>query len=662
MMEQKPPIGPSRKFPIEGDSSALSKTDAIWRGILESSLDGLVLLHKEGTIEQANEIAADQLDRHGKSVIGTNYFSLLPPDLQSKRKEQIDLALSSTRALHWEDEWNQRFFSNTAFGVKDGESVVVTSRESTELKIHQESAQNKHARLQTLKELRYWNSLYRALLELALDGILIVGNTGQVVTYNKRFVDIWNVTEEMMRPEASAENRLQWFMSQIENPENFLERILFLHANPSETGFDEIVFKNGHRVERYSVGIVDEGNVYHGRIWYFRDVTERRQAEELHLRLRAQLHQSQKMDALGQLAGGVAHDVNNALAVIVGAAELLLDGRKPEEAREKFTKMILQASERAGDLTKKLLAFARKSPEETHPVDMKTVIEDTAAILRHTVDRNIQIFVDDRASATTVMGDEALLQTSILNLGINASQAMQSGGTITFVLDNITLDRDYCQMAQFSVEPGQYLQIAVCDTGSGIPLESLPRIFEPFFTTKDRGKGTGLGLAVVYGAIQKHRGAITVYSHVGDGTIFHVYLPVSEKSVIPRTEAAITHGTGTVLVIDDDELIRATTRTMLSDLGYEVFEASNGVEGMKVLEELPNQIDLALVDMVMPVMNGREVINEIHKLDNRIPIVVSSGFSKEGEWAELKACGAVAFLRKPFRRAELARAIAESIR
>ncbi len=392
------------------------------------------------------------------------------------------------------------------------------------------------------------------------------------------------------------------------------------------------------------------------------DITERRRAEEEKEKLQFQLIQAQKMEAIGQLAGGVAHDFNNLLGGIIGAGELMrIKGNLSGEQNE-YLSMILAASESAGKLTQKLLAFSRKGAKASTTIDCAKVIQDTSEILKHTLDKNIMIIVENKAENTSLVGDDSLLQNALINIGINASHAMPQGGTLTFTLKNIDLDKTYCDASPFEIKPGAYLEISIRDTGCGMPPEILSHIFEPFFTTKEKGKGTGLGLAMVYGAVQKHGGAVSAYSEVGIGTVFHLYLPVSLDSFPLKTASeTLPRGSETVLLIDDEELIRMTARRMLESLGYTVLLAPDGREGVRLFAEKKESIDLIILDMIMPHMGGREAFEQLKKIDPGIPLIIASGFAKEEDVEWLKEQGLSGFLQKPFRSAELASTVHEAL-
>ena len=373
------------------------------------------------------------------------------------------------------------------------------------------------------------------------------------------------------------------------------------------------------------------------------------------------LRQSQKMDAIGQLAGGIAHDFNNMLSGIMGAAELLRVKAGP--ANQPLVKIISTAAGRARDLILKLMAFSRKEKVAFSPLDIHAVIDDTAAILKRTIDKKIAIFQHLDAEPHTVMGDLSLIQNSLLNIGINAGHAMPEGGTLSFSTRAIQLDDVFCQQSPFEIRPGWFIEVAVRDTGCGIEPANIKRIFEPFYTTKQQGKGTGLGLAAVYGTVIQHGGAISVYSEVGRGTEFHLLLPLCQgcRDEMTAPDAKAITGHGCILVIDDEPIVRMTARLMLERLGYRTLEAADGQEGVDLYREHGEAIDLVLLDMLMPVMEGVECFRLLRRQNPAVRIIISSGFSRDVDLTEMKKEGLCAFIRKPYNLAELSREVARAL-
>ena len=404
-----------------------------------------------------------------------------------------------------------------------------------------------------------------------------------------------------------------------------------------------------------------------GILYYFQgillDITERKEYEEAQRKLTEQLHHSQKMDAIGQLAGGVAHDFNNALSAIMNSAELIKSVNLSKDKQKEILNIIILATERARELTDKLLAFSRKKIKNKAKISCVKVINDTISILGHTLDKKVKLSFINKATEYFIIGNDSLLQNALVNMGINASHAMLNGGELLFSLANISLDENYCRLSPFNLNPGNYIEISVRDTGAGIKPEDMSRIFEPFFTTKEHGKGTGLGLAMVYGMVQELDGAITVYSELGVGTVFHIYLPVlSDVESVSEISNEVLSGEGTILLIEDEELIRETGRALMESLGYRVLVAENGLEGFNLFIENQEIIDIIILDMIMPVMNGKETFLKIREMNATVPIIISSGFTKDKDFDVFSDYEVSGFLQKPFSRVELSEIIWKNMR
>ena len=404
-----------------------------------------------------------------------------------------------------------------------------------------------------------------------------------------------------------------------------------------------------------AVPVFDEEGFLKKVVVNFYDITELKTIEE-------ELIHSRKMDAIGQLAGGVAHDFNNMLAGIMSSAELLKSRFSAESIENTYIDMILHSSQRAADLNSKLLSFARKGKAVSTPINVHAVLDDAVGILERSVDKRIRITTRKTAKYHTVTGDNSQLQNAFLNLCINAANAMPGGGEIFISTENIDLDDSFCRTCPFNVVPGNYVYIEVRDSGVGIPPENLKKIFEPFFTTRPKGKGTGLGLASVYGTLQQHHGAISVYSEEGVGTSFHLYLPISE-GVVPlyKKEEKIVSGSGRILLVDDEEIIRITAKEMLKDMNYEVLTAQNGQEALELYRVNSSRIDLVILDMVMPDMNGREVFPLIREINPEAKVIISSGFTKFEDLNAMNEQGLCGFIRKPYRKSELSRIVSDTL-
>lgn len=396
-----------------------------------------------------------------------------------------------------------------------------------------------------------------------------------------------------------------------------------------------------------------------GSVLVFRDITQSKRMDE-------QLHQARKMDVIGQLAGGVAHDFNNMLGGIIGNAELLSFSIPVDSSLRKYVDTIIKGAERAADLTRKLLAFSRKAMIVTTPLDIHEQIKSAISLLERSIDPRIKIITRLEASSRIVASDPTLIQNAFLNLAINSRDAMPEGGSITFATSNIMLEAEYCIKQPYRIDPGMYLEISVSDTGCGMTREVTSKIFEPFFTTKPVGQGTGLGLSAVYGTVKDHNGSINVYSEPGLGTVFKIYLPVDSTNPVSGEEKESGYETpeknGCILVVDDEAIIRTTAHALLSAIGYDVIPASDGDEAIEAFLIDRERISAVLLDIVMPKMNGRDVYHKIREIDPDIPVIFSSGFSSEGIISDLTEIGAAAFIQKPYRQTSLAKILDEILK
>ncbi len=386
------------------------------------------------------------------------------------------------------------------------------------------------------------------------------------------------------------------------------------------------------------------------------DVTQERQMEET-------LMQAQKLDVIGQLTGGIAHDFNNMLAGIMGGAELLKIQIGDEPSLQKKVDIIIEGTRRASDLTQKLLTFARKKNIVRKRVDIHDSVREAVTLLERSIDRRINIRINLNASLSCVSGDATLLQNIFLNLGLNARDAMNDGGTLTFSTADILLDEKFCLEQTRYIHPGQYIEIDVRDTGSGMSDETIRKIFEPFFTTKPVGMGTGLGMSVVYGTVKEHGGAVNVYSEVGKGTLVKIFIPVSlkEDKVEEKSNEEPVCGTGRILLIDDEELVRSIAKSLLESLGYYVDSACDGEEGVEMFREKVEDYDLILMDIVMPRLSGVEAFEIMKGIKPGVRVLFSSGFNREQSIQKLMDEGAAGFIQKPYEYIPLSRAVADAM-
>lgn len=405
---------------------------------------------------------------------------------------------------------------------------------------------------------------------------------------------------------------------------------------------------------KYDRKVVEKEKRLMGTVGIIHDVTDKEQLESEKESLRQQLHQAQKMEAIGQLAGGIAHDFNNLLQAISGCADMI--ARKPDLERdriEKYAKDILDVTQIASDLTSKLLAFARKGNLRRETFGMHRVITDLIQLLSHTLTAGIKIQTDLQARNTSIHGDLAQIQNAIINLAINARDAMDKGGVLTIRTSNPATNTLEFPDGYKRGRKKNYLKMDIVDTGKGMDKATQTRIFEPFFTTKKAGKGTGLGLASVYGIVDTHEGWITVESQVGVGTVFSLYLPVVNVSEVEKSSDLQMTPTSkqhkrTIMMVDDESMIREICTEMLEDLGYTVIAPLSPLEALDIYRARHNEIDLSIIDMVMPEMDGIALFRAMKKINPNTRAVLSTGYSVSEDSGKLKDEGVIHLISKPF--------------
>jgi len=385
-----------------------------------------------------------------------------------------------------------------------------------------------------------------------------------------------------------------------------------------------------------------------------RDVTESKNLEQ-------QLLQAQKMEAVGQLAGGIAHDFNNLLTGILGYANMLKLESDPRSDVHKAADTIEKAAERAAQLTKQLLGFARRGKLLRVPININNVTQEVISLLGRTIDKNISIIRHLSTVPPWVTGDPGQLQQAVLNLAVNARDAMPDGGEVSFETKIVDLDQEYCRNHSEAV-PGRFVRVSVADTGCGIPKDIQQRIFEPFFTTKGTDKGTGMGLAMVYGIVRNHGGFVRVYSELGQGSRFDVYLPLSVVDAPSDAGPQPLKGAGRILLVDDEEVIRNVAASMLRNLGYDVVPASGADEAIEYYSRHGDSIDLAVLDMVMPKSGGRECFHALKKINPSVRAILSTGYGLNGKAQELVDEGMKGFVQKPYTLRDLSTAVANALK
>ena len=388
------------------------------------------------------------------------------------------------------------------------------------------------------------------------------------------------------------------------------------------------------------------------------EIAERKQAEEDKKKLEAQLQQAQKMESLGSLAGGIAHDFNNLLMGIQGRTSLMLMYKDSSHPDFGHLSGIEDYIKNAANLTKQLLGFARAGKYEVKPTDINDLIKKSSALFGRTK-KEIAIHSKYQEDVWTLEVDRGQIEQVLLNLFINAWHAMPGGGDLFIETENVTVDESFIR--PFEVQPGKYVKISITDTGVGMDEATRQRIFEPFFTTRKMGRGTGLGLASVYGITKNHGGFIDVYSEKGHGTTFNIYLPASEKEAMKGKALAgdIIKGSEGVLLVDDEDMIIDVGKELLGELDYEVLLARSGQEAIKIYEENEEKIDMVILDMIMPDMSGGDTYDRLKEINPGINVLLSSGYSINGQATEILNRGCDGFIQKPFNIKQLSQKLRE---
>lgn len=492
----------------------------------------------------------------------------------------------------------------------------------------------------------------RTSLDSLSQGIAVFDVDGQLTNWNECFQVLLVLPKAMLRrgtPYAAfAEHTAEGGLAFLETE----EQVRHGRQVPNQPVTYERSRTDGHHLELRRTPMPDGGFVL-----TVTDMTKRAQAESV-------LREAQKMQAIGQLTGGIAHDFNNLLTVILGNLEFVRAKLAPDPAMQKRLERANWAAQRGATLTGQLLAFARKQPLAPAPIDIAATMPDLIPLLRRTLGEHIDVRYVETAGLWPSMADAAQLESAILNLALNARDAMPGGGRLTIELANKVLDEDYAHR-HAEVAAGDYTMVAVSDTGHGMTPDVLARVFEPFFTTKPNGKGTGLGLAMVFGFIKQSGGHIKLYSEPGEGTTVRMYLPRAVDAAVPMAQQAISplvlpRGSATILLVEDEPAVREIATAILRELGYRVLEAADGEEGLRVFGAHAAEVDLLLTDVVLPgAVRGRELAERIKAIRPQIRVLYMSGYTENSIVHHGRLDDGVQLLSKPFKRDQLARKVAD---
>lgn len=515
--------------------------------------------------------------------------------------------------------------------------------------------------------LAYSEARFRSVVDAAQDAIIAVDSQQRLALFNRAAERIFGYAlaeiagQEAARlfPAAAAQAFAQLMQNHSSAVTPSTGQVYELQARHKNGAFFPIELTIA-ATGRIAAGAHTAEIVYIGVI---RDVTAKQHAGEEMQKLQAQLFQAQKMETIGTLAGGVAHDFNNLLVGILGTASLMKTSVDAESLLQEHIQTIEQAALRASELTKQLLGFARAGKYEVRAVNLNHPIQELLRLISRTFEKRITVTAQLAEDLWAIEGDSNQLQHSFLNICLNARDAMPEGGTLKLTTKNLAINTENSAL-HFNLAPGKYVHLAITDTGVGMDAATQARIFEPFFSTKARDKGTGLGLAMVYGIIRNHGGRIYVDSAVNQGTTFHIYLPgtttiVASTKPEPPREAPFGHET--ILLIDDERVILDVAGRILQRLGYAVLQAQDGEEAVRLFAERHHEIALVILDMVMPRLSGREVFRRLQALNPEVRVLLSSGYSADGDTQAILHEGVVGFVQKPYVMNELAQAVKRAL-
>jgi PAS domain S-box-containing protein len=502
------------------------------------------------------------------------------------------------------------------------------------------------------ENLRREHEFSENLINTAQIIILVLDTKGKIIRFNPYMEKLSGYCLKEVKGK-------DWFTTFL--PEGDYNRIgaLFISAiSNNQTGgnVNTIITKDKKKklIEWQNKTIKDESGKVLGLLTIGQDITERKQMEE-------QIHQSEKMRAIGQLAAGIAHDLNNQLTPILGYADLLGNKVIHDPGLTRYVNKIQIGVKRASEFTSQLLSFSRKGKYILTEVNIHSVISEVVSLLKHSIEKKIKIRQQLNANSSITPGDPDQLQSMFLNISLNARDAMPDGGKLIFKTSVVELDIESCKKSTFDITAGKYIKICITDTGMGMDTETQRHIFEPFFTTKALGKGTGMGLAAVYGIVINHKGFLHVRSEIGHGTTFEIYLPISVEEILKCKEdlsiEQLIKGSGFILFVDDEEDIRHMMVDILECLGYKIMVYENGMEALKFYKKSWMAIDLVILDMRMPIMNGMEIFDAMKKINPDVVAFIASGFCLDDKAQSIIGKGIKGLIQKPFQIVEISKKI-----
>ena len=569
----------------------------------------------------------------------------------------LDNVARGGKGLDEAGAWRHRLKDGTIIDVEISSHPLIFAGRQAELVLASDITERKRAK----DELASQRAFLRQVIDLNPNFIFAKDRAGRFTLVNQAIADAYGTSVEGLLGKTDADfnpnkEEVEWFRrDDLEVMDTRQEKFVPEEIITDATG-------RARWLQTIKRPIVSVDGTVTQMLGVATDITARKQTEEALRASEEQLRQAQKMEAVGKLAGGVAHDFNNLLTTITGYSDLSMRRLKPDEPIYRNLEEIKRAGERAAGLTRQLLAFSRKQILQPKVLDLNKIIFETNKMLQRLIGEDIDLLVGLAPDLGQIKADPSQIEQVLMNLSVNARDAMPKGGKLTIATANVFVDEAYTGR-HIAVGPGHYVVLAVSDTGCGMDAATQARIFEPFFTTKEVGKGTGLGLSTVYGIVQQSGGNIWVYSEVDKGTTFKVYLPRVDQPVAEpdaaAAETALTTGCETVLLVEDEEMVRHLTRKILQENGYQVLVAQHGREALHTAEQYQGTIHLMLSDVVMPQMSGRELAEQLAQLRREMKVLYMSGYTDDAIVHHGVLDEGMAFIEKPFSPAALTRKVRE---
>ena len=560
-------------------------------------------------------------------------------------KFECHVLAGDNREERWLEHWSQPIRSGPHAGGRIEHYTDITDRKQAE------------------EQLRREKELAQNYLDIAGTMIAAIDADEKITLINRDGCEILGYQHE----ELLGQNWFDLLVPEAIRDEvrGVFKKLMAGDVEPIKHYENLLLTKDGEQriVAFHNTIVTDSQDRIVGSLLSGNDITDRKQAEQERVLLEQQLFQAQKLEALGTLAGGVAHDFNNMLTGMIGMTELALRHLEPGTKAYEWLVGVPEQGKRAGELIASLMAFGRRTVTELRPLTLVPLVKELGKMLTRTMPENIMVRTAWPEQVPLVRADPTQMQQVIMNLATNARDAMPDGGELTIQVSEACLDEYYCRY-HADATPGDYVCLSVRDTGTGISPEVREHIFEPFFTTKDVGDGTGLGLAMVYGIVKNHDGHVHFYSEVGRGTEFKIYLPAVKREPLAEEQGALgklPEGTETLLLVEDDAVVLAVGQGILESLGYTVLTAADGEEGLDTYRAHHDEIALVLTDHTMPKMNGDKLYEAMVQIVPAVKVLVASGYACDQEISDLQARGLKGFVQKPFNSRDLGNAVRQAI-